>query len=113
MAQARVCKTLDAGSIPATASKRFRSSEAVSAPSDARSHRERLRKRIGLTHLRLHDFRHFHGTELASAGVPMTVVRDRLRHSNLRTTSMYAHGRRALDRAAADAIGATLRAKSK
>ncbi len=57
---------------------------------------ERLRKKIGLTHVRLHDFRHFHGTELASAGVPMTVVRDRLRHSNLRTTSMYAHGRRAL-----------------
>ena len=74
---------------------------------------ERLRKRIGLSHVRLHDFRHFHGTELASAGVPMTVVRDRLRHSNLRTTSMYAHGRRALDRAAADAIGATLRVRSK
>ena len=74
---------------------------------------ERLRKKIGLTHVRLHDFRHFHGTELASAGVPMTVVRDRLRHSNLRTTSMYAHSRRALDRAAADAIGATLRTKSK
>jgi integrase len=48
--------------------------------------------------------RHFPGTELASAGVPMTVVRDRLRHSNLRTTPMYAHGRRALDRVAADAI---------
>jgi len=66
---------------------------------------ERLRKKLGLDHIRLHDWRHFHGTELASAGVPMTVVRDRLRHSNIRTTSMYAHGRRALDRDAADAIG--------
>ena len=69
---------------------------------------DRLRKKIGLAHVRLHDFRHFHGTELAAAGVPMTVVRDRLRHSNLRTTSMYAHLRRALDRVAADAIGDAL-----
>jgi hypothetical protein len=42
----------------------------------------------------------------------MTVVRDRLRHSNLRTTSMYAHGRRALDRVAADAIGDALKRAS-
>jgi integrase len=70
---------------------------------------ERLRRKLDLDHIRLHDWRHFHGTELASAGVPMTVVRDRLRHSNLRTTSMYAHGRRALDRVAADAIGDALK----
>jgi hypothetical protein len=38
----------------------------------------------------------------------MTVVRDRLRHSDIRTTSIDAHGRRALDRAAADAIDAAL-----
>jgi integrase len=69
---------------------------------------ERLRERIGLEHVRLHDWRHYHGTELAAAGVPMTIVRDRLRHSNLRTTSIYAHGRRALDRAAADAIAKAL-----
>jgi integrase len=70
---------------------------------------ERLRKKLGMEHVRLHDWRHFHGTELAAAGVPMTVVRDRLRHSNLRTTSMYAHTRRALDRDAADAIGQALK----
>jgi len=70
---------------------------------------ERLRKKLGLDQIRLHDWRHFHGTELASAGVPMTVVRDRLRHSNIRTTSIYAHGRRALDRVAADAIGEALK----
>jgi len=69
---------------------------------------ERLRKKLGMERIRLHDWRHFHGTELAAAGVPMTVVRDRLRHSNLRTTSMYAHSRRALDRDAADAIGRAL-----
>jgi len=69
---------------------------------------ERLRKKLGMEHVRPHDWRHFHGTELAAAGVPMTVVRGRLRHSNLRTTSMYAHSRRALDRDAADVIGRAL-----
>ena len=39
----------------------------------------RVRATIGLQHVRLHDLRHFHGTELAAAGVPMTTVRDRLR----------------------------------
>ncbi len=68
----------------------------------------RLRATVGLQHVRLHDLRHFHGTELAAAGVPMTAVRDRLRHSNLRTTSIYAHGRRAADQAAAEAIGRAL-----
>ena len=71
----------------------------------------RVRATIGLQHVRLHDFRHFHGTELAAAGVPMTTVRDRLRHSNLRTTSIYAHGRRALDQGAAEAIGRALPTK--
>jgi integrase len=69
---------------------------------------QRLRSTIGLDQVRLHDLRHFHGTELAAAGVPMTTVRDRLRHSNLRTTSIYAHGRRALDKSAAEAIGRAL-----
>ena len=27
---------------------------------------------------RLHDLRHYHGTELADAGIPLTSVRDRL-----------------------------------
>jgi integrase len=68
----------------------------------------RLRKEIGLGGVRLHDLRHFHGTELAAAGVPMTAIRDRLRHSNLRTTSIYAHSRREIDREAANAIGRLL-----
>jgi integrase len=68
----------------------------------------RLRKRLGLEGIRLHDMRHFHGTELAAAGIPMTAIRDRLRHSNLRTTSIYVHSRRDIDRDAADAIGRVL-----
>ena len=68
----------------------------------------RLRRRLGLDTVRLHDLRHFHGTELAAAGIPMTAIRDRLRHSNLRTTSIYAHSRRDVDREAAEAIGRVL-----
>ena len=68
----------------------------------------RLRKRLGFQGVRLHDLRHFHGTELAAAGIPMTAIRDRLRHSNLRTTSIYAHSRREVDREAAEAIGRVL-----
>lgn len=68
----------------------------------------RLRRQLGLRGVRLHDMRHFHGTELAAAGVPMTAIRDRLRHSNLRTTSIYTHGRREVDREAAEAIGRLL-----
>jgi integrase len=68
----------------------------------------RLRAPLRLEGVRLHDLRHFHGTELASAGIPMTAIRDRLRHTNLRTTSIYAHSRRDVDRAAAEAIGRVL-----
>jgi integrase len=68
----------------------------------------RLRKPLGLEGVRVHDIRHFHGTELAAAGVPLTAIRDRLRHSNIRTTSIYAHSRREVDREAANAIGRLL-----
>ena len=57
---------------------------------------------------RLHDLRHYHGTELADAGIPLTAVRDRLGHTSLATTSIYAHARRVHDKAAADAIGRAL-----
>ena len=43
---------------------------------------------------RLHDVRHYHGTELADAGIPLTAVRDRLGHTSLVTTSIYVHVRR-------------------
>jgi integrase len=64
-----------------------------------------LRGRAGATGVRLHDLRHYHGTMLADLGVPLSAVRDRLGHSDLRTTSIYAHGRRATDQAAAELIG--------
>jgi len=65
----------------------------------------RVARRAGVTGVRLHDLRHYHGTMLADLGVPLPSVRDRLGHRDLQTTNIYAHGRRASDRAAADAIG--------
>ena len=74
----------------------------------------RLRKPLGLEGVRLHDLRHFHGTELATAGVPLTAIRDRLRHSNLRTTSIYAHSRREVDlEAARQLVVCSLRFRSR
>ena len=67
----------------------------------------KLRAEVGLT-CRLHDLRHYHGTELADAGIPLTTVRDHLGHTSLATTSIYAHGRRVRDKAAADAIARVL-----
>ncbi len=69
---------------------------------------ERARKRAKHPTVRFHDLRHFHATELAEAGVPLTVVRDRLGHRDIATTGIYAHGRRDGDRAAAVAIGKIL-----
>jgi integrase len=61
-------------------------------------------RRAGVTGVRLHDLRHYHGTMLADLGVPMPSVQQRLGHRDLQTTGIYAHGRRATDRAAADLI---------
>lgn len=63
----------------------------------------KLRADVGVS-CRLHDLRHYHGTELADAGIPLTSVRDRLGHTSLATTSIYTHGRRVRDKAAAAAI---------
>jgi integrase len=65
----------------------------------------RIARKAGVTGVRLHDLRHYHGTMLADLGVPMPAVRDRLGHRDLQTTNLYAHGRRSADRSAADLIG--------
>ena len=66
-----------------------------------------LRAEVGVN-CRLHDLRHYHGTELADAGIPLTAVLDRLCHTSLATTSIYAHGRRVREQAAAEAIAKVL-----
>ncbi len=59
-------------------------------------------------HVRLHDLRHFHGTMLVGAGVPLPSVRDRLGHSSLTVTNIYVDGRPEWDRKSAELIGAVL-----
>ncbi len=59
-------------------------------------------------HVRLHDLRHFHGTMLVGAGVPLLSVRDRLGHSSLTVTNIYVDGRPEWDRKSAEIIGSVL-----
>ena len=59
-------------------------------------------------HVRLHDLRHYHGTMLVGAGVPLPSVRDRLGHSSLTVTNIYVDGRPEWDRKSAEIIGTVL-----
>lgn len=59
-------------------------------------------------HVRLHDLRHFHGTMLVGAGVPLPSVRDPLGHSSLTVTNIYVDGRPEWDRKSADIMGDVL-----
>lgn len=60
-------------------------------PKSLRSAFEAARDAAGMPHVRFHDLRHAFGSWLASAGVPMTSVRDLMGHSSLAVTSRYAH----------------------
>jgi integrase len=49
-------------------------------------------KEAGLRHIRLHDLRHLHATELLRLGVPLHVVSKRLGHADaIVTATIYAH----------------------
>jgi len=63
------------------------------------------------THVRLHDLRHFHGTMLVGAGVPLPSVRDRLGHSSVTVTDNYVDGRSEWDRESAQIMGNILDAR--
>lgn len=47
---------------------------------------ERLRKRAGLEHVKLHGLRHFVATELLTAGIDLRTVSNRLGHARTSTT---------------------------
>jgi len=71
-----------------------------------RDHLPRL-TRLGLSRFRLHDFRHFHATQLIASGVDYRTVGDRLGHrSPSFTLATYSHAAaQAQERAAAIANG--------
>lgn len=49
------------------------------------------RSKSGKPPLRFHDLRHTCASQMTMADVPLTAVKDMLRHSDLRTTQRYAH----------------------
>lgn len=71
----------------------------------------RIRRQIGLTHVRLHDLRHFHATLLLSEGVDLPTVAQRLGHAGGGRTTLqfYAHAIEANDERSADIVGRRLR----
>ncbi len=78
-------------------------------PNDVTKDFIRLRSKVGLDGVRLHDLRHFSATRLLAAGVPIRTVSGRLGHANPSTTlGIYAHFIEESDRDAADALGAEL-----
>jgi integrase len=69
----------------------------------------RLRARLGLDHVRLHDLRHFVATMLIDGGIPIPTVSTRLGHSQMSTTlNIYTHAIPATDQAAAAYLGTLL-----
>ena len=65
---------------------------------------DRIRKRAGLTDLRLHDLRHSFASFLVNKDKKLYVVQELLGHKNYRTTQRYAHLSRATLETAAEAV---------
>jgi integrase len=69
----------------------------------------RLRQRVGVPTVRLHDLRHFVATALGAGGTPIATISARLGHRDKATTlNIYSHALPAADRDAADRLGALL-----
>jgi integrase len=78
-------------------------------PNDVTKAFIRVRKRVGLDSVRLHDLRHFAATRMLAAGVPVHAVSGRLAHANAATTlGVYAHFVEESDREAAQKLGALI-----
>jgi integrase len=66
----------------------------------------RLRAKLDLEHVRLHDLRHFVASVLIDGGIPISTVSKRLGHSQMSTTlNIYTHALPATDQKAADYLG--------
>ena len=66
----------------------------------------RLRDRLGLSGLRLHDLRHFVATVLGDGGLPIATISSRLGHRDIATTlNIYTHAIPATDQQAAAYLG--------
>jgi integrase len=73
----------------------------------------RLRDRLGLAGVRLHDLRHFVATVLGDGGMPIATISNRLGHRDTATTlNIYTHAIPATDQHAAAYLGSLLAAAS-
>lgn len=73
----------------------------------------RLRARLGLDHVRLHDLRHFVASVLIDGGIPISTVSTRLGHSQMSTTlNLYTHALPATDQRAAAYLGGLLTSRA-
>ncbi len=69
----------------------------------------RLRCRVGLAGVRLHDLRHFVATALGNGGLPIATISARLGHRDKATTlNLYTHAIPATDQLAAAYLGGLL-----
>jgi len=69
-------------------------------------------RKAGLPHIRLHDLRHTHASLLLQAGVHPKVVQERLGHSSIRVTlDTYSHVMGGLQEAAAQHFDELLTSK--
>jgi integrase len=74
----------------------------------------RLCERTGIKGVRLHDLRHFAGSQLVAAGVDIRTVSARLGHSRPSITlDIYTHRVQDNDRAAAEVLGKLIKPRSK
>jgi integrase len=70
----------------------------------------RLRKRAGVTGFRFHDFRHNFGTKLLRETGNLKLVQQAMNHSDIATTTRYAH---VLDAEVAEAMEAVTKSRKK
>lgn len=49
------------------------------------------RRRSGVEHVRLHDLRHWHGSEMNAQGASLADIQRQLRHRTMATTMIYVH----------------------
>ncbi len=52
---------------------------------------DRILKKTGIQHMRIHDLRHTFGTRLAQAGVDLYTISKLMGHKDIRMTQRYAH----------------------
>ena len=66
---------------------------------------QKLTRKAGLGHVRLHDLRHFHATLLLQTGTHLKVVQERLGHASIAITAdTCSHVAPVLQRASADSF---------